>query len=501
MRNILCAALGAVLGAAYLPASAIALNPRGIGQVLIYPYYTTNAALGTLLSVTNTTNQGKALKVHVREGYNGRDVLAFNLYLSPYDEWVAQIYYSNGGGALATNDNSCTVPTFERSSAAPGIGVVNLSTSGYSGANADGGPTALSRTREGYIEIIEMGTITNGSHQTLEAITHTSHGVPNNCGQLVDAWGQNGYWKSDSGSDLAPPSGGLYGAESIINVGAGLIYAVNAEAIEGFSESVQHTAPTSQLPDLGSASSDENGAVSAIVSTSAGSVTASFPRAIDAVSALFMVEKLFNEYVIDSNLAAQSDWVLTLPTKRFYTDPALIGPATSALQPFDSAFGAGGLGASCSSASVQFWNREEMTTTSPSCGGLCPTQPPDGLCFATNVLPFGKILSDPEPMLGSSLLYVVKYNGYIDPSEADFRSGHARMDLTVDADGASELNHVLIANGGVVLHGLPAVGFGAIDYINGNVTPGTLANYSGAYPHRATVNCTKKVNNAVLPCN
>jgi hypothetical protein len=38
--------------------------------------------------------------------------------------------------------------------------------------------------------------------------------------------------------------------------------------------------------------------------------------------------------------------------------------------------------------------------------------------------------------------------------------------------------------------GLPAVGFAAINYINGNVTPGMLANYSGTYPHRSTVACT-----------
>jgi len=67
----------------------------------------------------------------------------------------------------ATNDNSCTVPVFERIGAAPGLGVENFRTSGYSGANADGGPIALARTREGYVEIIEMGTVTNASHQTL----------------------------------------------------------------------------------------------------------------------------------------------------------------------------------------------------------------------------------------------------------------------------------------------------------------------------------------------
>ena len=115
MRTTITIAIAAILGATLSPAEAVTLNPRGTGQVLIYPYYTVNAGFSTLLSVVNTTAQGKALKVHIREGYDGRDVLIFNLYLSPYDAWVAQIFdpgSGSGGAAIATNDNSCTVPTF-----------------------------------------------------------------------------------------------------------------------------------------------------------------------------------------------------------------------------------------------------------------------------------------------------------------------------------------------------------------------------------------------------
>ena len=42
-------------------------------------------------------------------------MLDFNLYLSPFDVWVAQVYDNGSGGAVATNDNSCTVPTFTQS--------------------------------------------------------------------------------------------------------------------------------------------------------------------------------------------------------------------------------------------------------------------------------------------------------------------------------------------------------------------------------------------------
>ena len=48
-------------------ANAVNLNPRGLGQVLIYPYYTVNGGQNTLLSLVNTTAHAKALKLHFRE--------------------------------------------------------------------------------------------------------------------------------------------------------------------------------------------------------------------------------------------------------------------------------------------------------------------------------------------------------------------------------------------------------------------------------------------------
>ena len=97
--------------------------------------------------------------------------------------------------------------------------------------NADGGPTGITRTREGYVEIIEMGTVTNDHQATLNAITHDSRGVPSNCAQLVEAWTTGGYWNANAATDIGVPTGGLYGVESIINVAEGLMYTINATAI------------------------------------------------------------------------------------------------------------------------------------------------------------------------------------------------------------------------------------------------------------------------------
>ena len=89
-------------------AHAVYLNPRGMGQVLLYPYYTVNAHQNTLISVANATDIGKVVNLRFREGYNGRDVLNFNVYLSPYDVWTAAVFDlsdadldSDGAGILS----------------------------------------------------------------------------------------------------------------------------------------------------------------------------------------------------------------------------------------------------------------------------------------------------------------------------------------------------------------------------------------------------------------
>src|SRR5690349_512563 len=93
-KKSLYAALAAVSApGATTAAEAVNVNPDGLGQVLIYPYYTTRAdaagnSYNSLLSVVNSTASGKAVKVRFLEGKNSREVLDFNLFLSPYDVWT-----------------------------------------------------------------------------------------------------------------------------------------------------------------------------------------------------------------------------------------------------------------------------------------------------------------------------------------------------------------------------------------------------------------------------
>src|SRR5215218_9028712 len=114
-------------------AQAVNVSADNRGQVLLYPYYTTRAdsagnAYATLLSVINATASAKALRVRFMEGKNSREVLGFNLFLSPFDVWTAAVLpdTSNGDAKVGSLDLSCTLPPFSASPTAPFVSFVNF---------------------------------------------------------------------------------------------------------------------------------------------------------------------------------------------------------------------------------------------------------------------------------------------------------------------------------------------------------------------------------------
>ena len=120
------------------------------------------------MSVVNTTDSAKAVKVRYIEGKNSAEVLDFNLFLSATTSgWRGVIKTADGAGVY-TPDKSCTVPGSIRPRWTRPI--CELCVCGIDGAG-----DTLDRTREGYIEIIEMGAI----RDPVEAsVTHGSDGIP-----------------------------------------------------------------------------------------------------------------------------------------------------------------------------------------------------------------------------------------------------------------------------------------------------------------------------------
>ena len=472
-------AVALVLFVAYHAASAVSLSPRGVGQALIYPYYTVNKSQDTLISVVNASDISKAVQVRLREGYNGRDVLSFVLYLSPHDVWTASISQlaDDGGAALKTSDASCTDP------AIPAAGVA-LRSADYDGTGtqpADGGPTSITRTREGFIELIAGADITPGSPTDI-AITHVQTGQPGagtppGCATLNDAM---------TLADEVTPTSGIFGSGTIVNVGEGTFFAYNADALDGFT-AVPLFSPASDIgPSLIDANSTEavSGVATAYVTDANGIPLAlDYQFGIDAVSAVFMADALYNEYIVAATLGANTDWVVTFPTKSFYVDP-FNGP----IAPFTDTFHAPGLANVDLGGDV--YDREESVVSFGQPCVICPPPLPlPGVSYQVNVLP---LRNEVVPTTTSSGVFGSNLVSLAIPPNGD--DGNVVLNLATPNGIAHTLPGGLDVNGvAVTLAGLPVDGFMAYNVINANAQPGLLANYSGAFPHRATTQCQANI--------
>ncbi len=525
-NNLTTAVLAGIAGIAGIAGSAQAvnINPDGLGQVLLYPFYTTNNGNQTLLSVVNTTNAAKAVKVRFLESLNSREVLDFNLYLSAYDVWVAAIFDNAGTPTLLTGDSSCTVPYFFGNG--NGLGAQPFLNFAYIGADADASPErgSITRASEGHFEIIEMGEMLPGPFA--DAVTHVqgalvgpppvpapapNEQVPANCDLLVAAWtaqqGNDGAWVVDSSVGMTDANGGLFGGAAIVNSQAGTMYSYDAKAINGFwdpavAAGIRHSRPGDELPSLTSGD-----ATTANIFDDAGNaIPLMYGQSIEAVSALFMHDQLMNEYVILDSLAAQSEWVITFPTKRFYTDPAFNG-GSGVVMPFTSARTSSAT--ACEDFTIDFYDREEGTPTDAPPGSRPPTVSPEPpveippgailfeLCAETNVIRFdqeeeGEAQTPAVPIVGTngfdSLVTFglpVGYDaGWANINMVPYVNGDPIVPPVPPAVGIPSSGNRMDSEG---MLGLPVIGQWFEAFTNGTLQGGTvLANYGGVFEHKGT---------------
>jgi hypothetical protein len=455
-------------------ASAVALNPRGIGQVLIYPYYTVNAGQDTLFTLVNTTDIAKVARVRFLEGYNGRTVFATYVFLSAHDVWTAAITQvaDDDGAKVATADASCTFPAMP-------TGTAPFVSDDYTGSNADTGPTSIARTREGSIEVIEAGDIVPGSAAEA-AITHVQNGQPG--GGVPPCTFATGAGEQPIDlADLAAPTGGLYGSGTIVNVVQGTLFAYDATALVGFTDQVPIDDLTDATqPSLEQAHSSESAATARayVPIEGIGTVALDYDDGIDAVTAVFMSSSIANEFLIDPGLGANTDWVVAFPTKRFYVDAARNQRAPAA--PFVEAFG-NAAGQSRVIFGVTTYDREELSPLASGCGFICPGMPPTAFAYEVNI--FGFLNAGPgtrSAVLGSVLTFFYGNPPTLSPLSDE---GWASIDL-FSGDGGHAMPGTLVS-----IHGLPVVGFMVYNVVNANSQPGVLGNYGGAFAHRSTLAC------------
>ena len=408
----------AAIGAAGT-AEAVHINPDGTGQVLVYPYYTARAGQATLITIINAQNNTKIVKVRFLEGKNSREVLDFNLFLSPSDVWTGAIVGTTNGARVVTNDNSCVTPSdlFVETRTDGANPLNDFKNYQYTGAFADSASFAsLDRTREGYFEVIEMGVIdddtidANGVAAATTAATvtgyikHNSAGVPANCKALdsFDNFAGNpattrfpNTGVTPANNLTQPPRGGLTGRASIISSATGSNYTFSPTAFDAWSVTQQYSESGNLLPSITNVDSGNAVAVgpTSNVFTAAGIVTTVWPIGApgsrDAMSATMMRNTVINEYILDAATASQTDWVVTFPTKRAYVS---VG-AGAAIAPFAQNFPNSTAG-SCDPYGFSVLNREEQVP-----GSLTPIPNPSplppgvvvagaNLCWEANVVPF-----------------------------------------------------------------------------------------------------------------
>jgi hypothetical protein len=284
------------------------LNPRGKGQALIYSYYTANNHFQTNLHLTNTQNAYKIVKIRFHESGLSRDVLNFNIYLSPYDTWTGVVRNVDGNANLISNDTTCTMPMYDQETSLGTLNSTGLNMNATSYTNVN-----QADAREGFIEVIEMGNIPDNLFADMtgdnrvddtqdilvqHGIQQGSNGVPTNCDVVTLGWSEThgvgsrshnddsasvanpNNWRGNadtdpdsngrtSGSDansnnemgepyIDPPSGGLIGYAIYLNIEDGSAFVSEATAIDHYTTEAQHWLPSDPdhalLPSLASGS-------------------------------------------------------------------------------------------------------------------------------------------------------------------------------------------------------------------------------------------------------
>ncbi|MCF6319705.1 MAG: hypothetical protein L3J83_10595 [Proteobacteria bacterium] len=453
--------------------SGMQIASDNLGQVLLFPYYTVNNGMNTLISLVNTTDQTKALKVRFLEGKNSRTCLDFNVYLSPYDVWTSALVaheatslFSPGHEGeptvrLLTSDNSCVDPSTVRTA---GFEFLPYA---FTDTLDDGLGNNLERCREGHIQVIDMGDITDAV--TIAGIDHGSISFPSDCGVVVDnVIDTGGIWNDPeniTGIDVS--SGGMYGSVSLIDVARGIDLTYDATALIAFTTQELYENPSSLEPNLSSGN-----VMNTLIDTPDGSIETTWQSPIDAVTALFMQAQTINDFVISPFIGAQTEWVNTFPTKKFYVDP-LFSNSALALAPFNTAlipdFGA------CDYHRFNAYNRDQQLNTRTTPAPVHIFLPTSlnfnifpGYCWSVNV-------SKVQDGTSTDSIFDSKLSAsdfFSDPlyssiSEMPFTEGWLELNHNDGIDSPGKL--VGTGPNGEIheFYGKPILGFSAQKYVNG----------------------------------
>lgn len=439
------------------PVDAVERSDDGFGQVLIFPYATATAGHVTLISISNRGSTGgdgaTAARVAVR--LPGTDAQPFpvphlfNVLLRDNDSWTFVLFETQQGLGLYNQD--------ERTCVFAEQGVLNDPPfDGYA---------IPTETREGWIEVFELGSIDSAS---VREQVRDADGK-DDCVALAERL------SSLEATDwLGPPANRLRGMEHLVAVQSGTSFSVPPLVLRDFRDTPSFFPPTEDMPSL----ADPRPA-RAVVRLADGThrISEFRDRPIDAVSAVLMSVELDVDFNIGQGLLAKTDLIALMPTRRWYIEPDAIHA------PYSHPDVEGG------AIEVNALVYDRDGTAQPEGYSKCtpPPMPPArlGPVLASDlaVIEFAD-----DGMFDSSLAQPLTYAALDDfcgpilvarslPGTLDtgrvtlqFLSG-PRAPTPSDGFGR------LVSDEGHVFRGLPIIGLALSSFVNEHAVPGMMANF------------------------
>jgi len=522
-KNLLAVSIAAMIGglglaggahAGAFPGVAVATNATslefngdGVGHSLLFPYFTVQNGQSTLITLVNHDEaNAKALKVRFRGASNSDDVFDFTLFLSPGDVWTGNVSQAESGRAyLRTGDASCTLPASVRTNGDAGTAFL---TDRLGGAGAAG-------TREGYIEVFNMADVPTGSAM-YTAVKHVNGVAPCTAATFspLATYANINTVAGVEGYGFRAPTTGLSGTWTIIDVPNATSFGGNATAVEArWDHDVDPTTPnvagTGRLTVFSqtaapvdqalaeSATSDPllRGAAPIVqpaqfdlpdmstpylTNAAYGAATvAERPLAqASSLTGALAVKTVQNEFYTNDIINGATDWVFSMPTRRYNVALNYAGPNTRVFSNFQGGTVGGtnyftaantnvtGSQICVTGIDVKYFNREEGSPTVTDEFVVSPGTPgePLSFCGEASVLSF-------NDAGGNSVL-----SAEIARKDIDFgayNEGWAK--LSTPGLGVAPANV-----------GLPILGASFSKYVNPNAAPGVAGNYGVAFPHKVT---------------
>lgn len=531
-------------------ATGLELSEGGVGHMLLVPYYTVQNGNMTVLHVVNTdTVNGKAVKVRFRGAANSDDVMDFQVYMSPGDVWTAAVTANatTGIAQVQTSDNTCTVPSL-------GLNEPQAFSTGRLNPNASDLVKA-NGTREGYVEIFNMadisgadlytvGTTTNTKSALYTAVKHVNGVAPCSVAgsaarTTLNTVATTNYTTEPAVSvtGLDTPTGGLMGDWYIINVPETTTFSGAATAvvatggngrgnfvhfpqtdgavtgIDNFTadpllrtdsmktDGTAYVTGTITLPALAAGFYDLPDMSTPYLGAdwNAGTSVGSPKNQATALTNALAVTSVTNQYANDTSITAKTDWVFSMPTRRYsvaanykaitgsapasdtnvayrlFSNLATTANPSAAVGSQDewfftanTAVATDGSGNICVNVDGQrFWDREETTAGAATPGPVFSPRTPGvaavvSLCGEASVLAFK--YSD-NSVLASSVARSTITSG-------TYTNGWGVLTTTNTAGG--------------VARGLPLLGSSFIKLTNPQAAAGLSGTYGITWPHRFT---------------